>query len=76
MNAEEKKELWNRLGDMEETSRILWSTLEMLQDAMRAEFAVLETYQDAVYGLSRQAYSLKEEFRMLLEWLNEDDREL
>lgn len=73
MNAEDYTNLQNRIGDMEEVARILWSTLEAIHDAMRAEFSVPETYQDAVYGVSQQAYGLKEELRMLLEWFLEEE---
>lgn len=74
MTAEELMELQNRVGDMEEAVRILWSTLEAVYDAMRVEFATPETYQDALYGLSRQAYYLKQELELLVEWLNDDER--
>lgn len=76
MNAEEFVELQNRIGDIEEAVRILWSTLEAIHDAMCMQFATPEDYQDAIYGLSRQAYNLKEELRLLIEWFNGDDGEL
>lgn len=76
MNAKELVELQNRVGDLEEAVRILWSTLEAVHDAMCMEFATPENYQDAIYGLSRQAYCLKEELRLLVEWLNGNEKEL
>ena len=72
MNAEELLEVQNRVEEITIEIRTLWSTLEAVHDAMRAEFADPETYQDAIYGMSRQAYRLKEEVELFLEWINED----
>lgn len=72
MNAEEFVEAQNRIEEIAIEIRTLWSTLEAVHDAMRAEFANPETYQDAVYGMARQAYRLKEEVQLFLEWINED----
>lgn len=72
MNAEELLEVQNRVEEITIEIRTLWSMLEAVHDAMRAEFASPDTYQDAIYGMSRQAYRLKEEVQLFLEWLNED----
>lgn len=72
MNTEELLEVQNCVEEITIEIRTLWSTLEAVHDAMRAEFANPEAYQDAIYGMSRQAYRLKEEVQLFLEWLNRD----
>lgn len=72
MNTEELLEVQNRVEEITIEIRTLWSMLEAVHDAMRAEFASPDTYQDAIYGMSRQAYRLKEEVQVFLEWINED----
>ena len=72
MHTEELLEIQNRVEEINIEICTLWSTLEAVHDAMRAEFANPETYQDAIYGMSRQAYRLKEEVELFLEWVNED----
>lgn len=72
MNTEKLLEVQNRIEEISIEIRTLWSTLEAVHDAMRAEFENPETYQDAIYGMSRQAYRLKEEVQVFLEWINED----
>ena len=72
MHTEELLEVQNRVEEINIEIRTLWSTLEAVHDAMRAEFANPEIYQDAIYGMSRQAYRLKEEVEIFLEWVNED----
>ncbi len=75
MNKEDSLKLRDKAGGMEEEARTLWSTLEAVHDAMRSEFTNPETYRDAIYGLSLQAYHLKEESRSLLDWLEQEGRE-
>ena len=72
MHTEELLEVQNRVEEINIEIRTLWSTLEAVHDAMRAEFGNPGTYQDAIYGMSRQAYRLKEEVELFLEWVNED----
>ncbi|MCI8647217.1 MAG: hypothetical protein HFE76_10655 [Firmicutes bacterium] len=72
MNAEELLEVQNRVEEITIEIRTLWSMLEAVHDAMRAEFASPDTYQDAIYGMSRQAYRLKQEVELFLDWINKD----
>ena len=72
MNAEELLEAQNRVEEITIEIRTLWSMLEAVHDAMRAEFASPDTYQDAIYGMSRQAYRLKQEVELFLDWINKD----
>ncbi len=74
MNKEDLLKLRDKAGGMEEEARMLWSTLEAVHDAMRSEFTNPETYRDAIYGLSLQAYRLKEELQSLLDWLEQEGR--
>lgn len=72
MNTEELLEVQNRVEEITIEIRTLWSMLEAVHDATRAEFGSPETYQDAIYGMSRQAYRLKQEVELFLDWINKD----
>lgn len=73
MKPEDLLKLQDRVEEMAEEIRTLWSTLEAIHDAMRSELEDPVTYRDAIHGLSRQAYQLKEEASLLLDWLNQDE---
>ena len=72
MNAEELLEVQNRVEEITIEIRTIWSMLEAVHDAMLAEFSSPDTYQDAIYGMSRQAYRLKQEVELFLDWINKD----
>lgn len=76
LKPEELLELQRRTGDVEEEIRILWSVLEAVHDAMRGELTAPESYRDAIYGLSKQAFRLKEELRALMDWLEQYESKL
>lgn len=71
LKPEELLELRSKAANVEEEIRILWSTLEAVHAAMRDEFSAPETYRDAIYGLSQQAFRLKEELRSWMDWLEQ-----